>query len=80
MENETERDTLALLDMHPLAADIMPGTMSGAEMLELYERAGVFETFAFLNDLIGPDKQYADSTEYLLAMREKAARRGHETE
>ena len=80
MENEPDQDTLALLDIDPLVKDIVPGTMSGAEMLDLYERAGVFETFAFLNDLIGPGKQYADSTEYLLAMREEAARRGRETE
>ncbi len=77
MENETV-DAPALSDTSPFVESIIPGTMSGAEMLEFYEREGVFETFAYLNDLIGPGKQYADSTEYLLAMRVEAARRGTE--
>ncbi len=76
MENEPDQDTLALLDIDPLVKDIVPGTMSGAEMLEMYERAGVFRDYPE----IGPGRKYANSTDYLLAMREEAARRGRETE
>jgi len=57
------------LEMDPAVQAIVPGSMSGAEMIAYWEREGVFETFAYLNDLIGPGKQYADSTEYMLAMR-----------
>lgn len=81
MENEPNQDTPALetlewLDRDPLLKDIVPGAMSGAEMLDLYERAGVFRDYPE----IGPGRKYADSTEYLLAMREEAAKQGRETE
>ncbi len=76
MENQPDQDTLALLDTDPLIKDIVPGTMSGAEMLELYERAGVFRDYPE----IGPGRKYASSTDYLLAMREEGARRERGTE
>ncbi len=75
MENETA-DAPALSDTSPFAEGIIPGTMSGAEMLEFYEREGAFRDYPD----IGPGRKYANSTEYLLAMREEAARRGRETE
>lgn len=76
MENQPDQDTLALLDTDPFIKDIVPGTMSGAEMLELYERAGVFRDYPEID----PSRKYANSTDYLLAMREEAARRGRGTE
>lgn len=74
MENEKD----AQPDLDTFVEGIIPGTMSGAEMIDFYKREGVFDTFAYLNDLIGPDKKYANSTDYLHAMREEAARRGRE--
>ncbi len=74
----TSTDTepaIDLEDRNSAIKAIVPGTMSGAEMIAYWEREGVFETFASLNDLIGPGKQYADSTEYMLAMRAEAAHR-----
>ncbi len=67
---------LDLGEMDPAVQAIVPGTMSGAEMIAYWEREGVFETFAYLNDLIGPGKQYADSTEYLHAMRRQREQAG----
>lgn len=64
------------LEMDPAVQAIVPGSMSGAEMIAYWEREGVFEAFAYLNDLIGPGKQYADSTEYMLAMRRQREQAG----
>lgn len=52
--------------------------LSGAEMIARWERAGVFDAFAYLNDLVGPGKKYKDSTEYAQAVREQAQKRTDE--
>lgn len=64
--------------METAAKVIVPGMISGAERVAYWERKGVFQTFASLNNLIGPGEQYADSTEYKLAMRVEAAQRALE--
>ena len=59
----------------PLARIIIPGTMSGAEMMEFWRDNGCYEVWAEQYKGIGPGKKYADSTEYVNAMRERAAKR-----
>ncbi len=56
----------------PFLKDIVPGTMSGAEMLARLEKSGAFEVWAEQYKDIGPGKKYADSTEYVQAMRARA--------
>ena len=56
---------------------VVPGTMSGAEMLEFWKDNGVFDVAWPQYDDIGPGKKYADSTEYVQAMRARADYRGH---
>ena len=62
MENET-MDTQTVPDTQADAS------MTNAERIERLRREGVFEAYAYLNDLIGPGKLYANSTDYLHARR-----------
>lgn len=57
-------------DRDPVLKAIVPGTMSGAEMLDLYQREGAFRDYPE----IGPGRLYKDSTEYLLARRAQTAK------
>jgi hypothetical protein len=65
-----------LEDMHPDVKAIVPGSMSGAEMIAYWEREGVFETFWSQYEDIGPGKRFADSTEYVQHMRRQPVRQG----
>ena len=65
-------------DQYPFAKDVIPGTMSGAEMLTDWKENGCFEVWAEQYKDIGPGKKYADSTEYVNAMREGAEKRSQE--
>ena len=56
----------------------MPGSLSGAEMLADWQEAGCFEVWAEQYEDIGPGKKYADSTEYVNAMRARAEKRSGE--
>ena len=47
-------------------------------MIARWERAGVFDAFAYLNELIGPGKKDKYSSEYAQALREQAQKRTHE--
>ena len=66
------------IDEPILARIVIPGTMSGAEMLADWEEHGCFEVWAEQYKDIGPSKKYADSTEYVNAMREGAEKRPRE--
>ncbi len=61
-------EMLAIED-DPFLKDIVPGTMSGAEAIAYWKEHGCFEVWAEQYKDIGPDKKYADSTEYVQAMR-----------
>jgi len=52
--------------------------MSGAEMLAYWQESGCFEVWAEQYKDIGPGKKYADSTEYVQAMRARADYRSRE--
>ena len=69
------------VDGPPFVKGIVPGTMSGAEMLAYWEESGCFEVWAEQYKDIGPGKKYADSTEYVNARRgqatEERSRRHH---
>lgn len=69
---------LSEADQYPFVKDIVPGTMSGAEMLAYWKASGAFEVWAEQYKDIGPGKKYADSTEYVQAMRARAEDRSHE--
>ena len=56
--------------------DAEPGTLSGAEMISRWKQAGVFDVWDDRKALIGPGKQYADSAEYVRALRERTPLRG----
>lgn len=48
--------------------------LSGAEIIALWERDGIFDAFAERATHIGPGKRFADSTEYVQYLREQSAR------
>lgn len=75
---QTEEAELLETDQYPFVKDVIPGTMSGAEMLADWEENGCFEVWAEQYKDIGPGKKYADSTEYVNAMRERAEKRSQE--
>lgn len=64
------------LEMDPAVKAIVPGSMSGAEMIAYWEREGVFETFWSQYEDIGPGKRFANSTEYVQHMRRQPVQRG----
>jgi len=77
MDTKLENAEISEADQYPFVKGIVPGTMSGAEMLAYWEESGIFEVWADQYQDIGPGKKYADSTEYVQAMRAKADYRGH---
>lgn len=77
MDTEIENAVLSESDEYPFVKGIVPGSMSGAEMLAYWEENGVFDLWAEQYKDIGPGKKYADSTEYLQAMRAQTDYRGH---
>ena len=71
MNTETDQDILEI-DGPPFVKGIIPGTMSGAEMLAYWRENGVFDVPWPQFDDIGPGKKYAYSTEYVIAMRKQS--------
>lgn len=71
--SEVVPERLEDADGPPFVEGVIPGTMSGAEMIEFWRRNGVFEAFAARNAEIGPGKRFADSTEYVHYLREQSA-------
>ncbi len=71
-----EELALSASDNYPFVKDIVPGTMSSAEVLQYWHDNGVFEPWPQHAE-IGEGKKYADSTEYVQAMRARADYRGH---
>ena len=63
-------------DDYPFVKDIVPGRMSSAEVLQYWRENGVFDPWP-QHEEIGAGKKYADSTEYVQAMRARADYRGH---
>ena len=78
MGTKIEEPEISENDTYPFVKGIIPGTMSGAEMLAYWEETGCFEVWAEQYKDIGPSKKYADSTEYVQAMRTQANYRSHE--
>lgn len=78
MDTKIEEAEISEDDTYPFVKGIVPGTMSGAEMLAYWKESGCFEVWAEQYKDIGPGKKYADSTEYVQAMREQAENRAHE--
>lgn len=75
MDTETKEAEISEADQYPFVKGIVPGTMSGAEMLAYWEENGCFDVWAEQYKDIGPGKKYADSTEYVQAMREQTEKR-----
>lgn len=76
-EQETPVQEFTEADEYPFVKDIVPGSMSGAEALAYWKANGVFDVPWPQHDDIGPGKRFADSTEYVQAMRARADYRGH---
>ena len=70
-----EESVISASDNYPFVKDITPGRMSNAEVLDYWEKYGVFEPWP-QHEGIGPGKKYADSTKYVQAMRARADYRG----
>lgn len=77
MDTETKESEIPLTDEYPFVKGIVPGTMSGAEMLAYWKESGVFDVPWPQHDDIGPGKRFADSTEYVQHLRAQADYRGH---
>ncbi len=68
-EQETVAQELSEADQYPFVKDIIPGTMSGAEMLAYWRKSGVFDVPWPQHDDIGPGKRFENSTEYVQHLR-----------
>ena len=77
MDKEIEKAVISESDQYPFAKGIVPGSMSGAEMLAYWEESGVFDVPWPQYDEIGEGKRFKDSTEYVQHNRQKADYRGH---
>lgn len=62
-------------DGPPFVKGIAPGTLSGAEMIALWEKMGVFDVWEERKAEIGPGKRFADNLEYARDLRERAQER-----
>lgn len=69
---DNKRFEMPAIEDDPFLKGIVPGSISGAEMLARLEKSGAFEVWAEQYKDIGPGKKYADSTEYVQAMRARA--------
>ncbi len=77
MDTEIESAVISESDEYPFVKGIVPGSMSGAEMLKYWEENGVFDTPWPQYDEIGEGKRFNDSAEYVQHMRRQADYRGH---
>ena len=77
MDTQTTNTEAVELEAHPFTLGSVSESKSGAEMLADWEEQGCFDIWAEQYKDIGPGKKYADSTEYVQAMREQADNRGH---
>ena len=78
MDTQIKEAEISEDDQYPFVKGIVPGTMSGAEMLAYWQESGCFEVWADQYKDIGPGKKYADSTEYVNAIREQAEKHSQE--
>lgn len=69
MDTQTDEPVISEADQYPFVKGIVPGSMSGAEMLAYWKESGVFDVPWPQHDDIGPGKKYADSTEYVQHLR-----------
>lgn len=69
MDTQTADSEAVALESHPFTLGSVSESKSGAEMLADREEQGFFEVWAEQYKDIGPGKKYADSTEYVQAMR-----------
>ena len=65
-------------DGPPFVKGIAPGTLSGAEIVALWDRNKIFDVWTHRKAQIGPGKPFADSSEYARHIREQAQRRTRE--
>lgn len=72
MDTQTVEIEAAEIEHHTFALGTVPESKSGAEMLADWEKQGFFDIWAEQYKDIGPGKKYADSTEYVQAMRAQA--------
>ncbi len=77
MDTKIEEPQISEDDTYPFVKGIVPGSMSGAEMLAYWKESGVFDVPWPQHDDIGPGKRFADSTEYVQHLRRQAEYRGH---
>lgn len=77
MDTKIKEAEISEADQYPFVKDIIPGTMSGAEMLAYWQESGVFDVPWPQHDQIGEGKRFKDSTEYVQHLRQQADYRGH---
>lgn len=77
MDTQAEKIEIAEADQYPFVKGLVPGTMSGAEMLAYWEESGVFDVPFPQYDEIGEGKRFKDSTEYVQHKRQQADHRSH---
>lgn len=73
---ETHETEIVEIEQYPFVIGSVSKSKSGAEMLADWEEQGFFEVWTEQYKDIGPGKKYADSTEYVQAMRARAEGRG----
>lgn len=78
MDTETNETIISEADGPLFVKGVVQASLSGAQMLADWKENGCFEVWADQYKDIGPGKKYADSTEYVNAMREQAAKRSAE--
>ncbi|MGI4788240.1 MAG: hypothetical protein ACRYFS_05260 [Janthinobacterium lividum] len=69
MDTQSAGTEIVEIEQYPFVLGSVSKSKSGAEMLADWEEQGCFEIWAEQYKDIGPGKKYADSTEYVQAMR-----------
>ncbi len=69
MDTQIVYPEVAEMEPYPFVLGSVSESKSGAEMLADWKKQGFFDVWAEQYKDIGPGKKYADSTEYVQAMR-----------
>jgi hypothetical protein len=76
MDTQVEQAEVSEADRYPFVKGIVPGTMSGAEVLAYWKENGVFDVPWPQHEGIGEGERFKDSTEYVQHLRRQADYRG----
>ena len=75
---KTQHFEMPAIEDDPFLKGIVPGTLSGAEMLAFWKKSGVFDVPWPQHDDIGPGKRFENSTEYVQHLRRRTETEGRE--